>query len=106
MPRIASAPSRPAAPAEVDPIDTITFDGDGTPISLIVSAPDAWEREKLKKLFLERNPNTRITADLPLVKAFAVRIGPDAIQILPELGKVAHDVRVVLDGEIGIPEPP
>lgn len=75
------------------------------PLSLIISAPDGAERAELKKLFLERDPQTRITADLPLIHAFAVELPPNSIGVLPELGKVARGVRVFLDGDISIPEP-
>lgn len=76
------------------------------PLSLIVSAPDAGEREQLKKLFLEKDPNTRITLDLPIINGFAVEMDPDSVQVLPELGKAARNVRVYLDDRVSIPEPP
>lgn len=76
------------------------------PLKLIVTAPDPAERDKLKKLFLDENPDNRIGADLPLINGFAVEVSPSSIQILPELGKTAHDVRVSLDGEVSIPEQP
>jgi len=74
------------------------------PLSLIISAPDNGEREALKKLFLDRDPRTRITVDLPLINAFAVELAPDAVGVLPSLGKVAQGVRVYLDNQMSIPE--
>jgi serine protease AprX len=76
------------------------------PLRLIITAPDASQRDALKKLFLEQDPGNRITVDLPLIHGFAVEVSPNAIQILPDLGKVARDVRVFLDNEVSIPEPP
>lgn len=79
---------------------------DSGPLKLIVTAPDVTERTKLKKLFLQQDPQNRITVDLPLIRGFAVEVSPTAIQILPDLHKTAHDVRVFLDGDMTIPEPP
>lgn len=76
------------------------------PLGLIVSAPDPKEREELKKLFLEKDPRTRITLDLPIINGFAVELPADSVQVLPELGKAARNVHVYLDDKVSIPEPP
>lgn len=80
-------------------------DGTQDPLKLIVTAPDTAEREKLKKLFLQLDSGNRISADLPLIAGFAVEVSPTAVQVLPDLGKVAQGVKVYLDGDISIPEP-
>lgn len=73
-------------------------------LKLIITAPDAGERERLKKLFSQQDPGNRITVDLPLVRGFAVEVSPTAVQVLPEPGKMSHHVRAILDSETGIPE--
>lgn len=78
---------------------------DGGPLRLIITAPDTGEREQLKKLFLDQDPQNLVTVDLPIISGFAVEVSPTAIQILPNLGKTAHDARVFLDNEVSIPEP-
>lgn len=77
--------------------------GDGQPVKLIIQHQDAAKLAEMKAAILARSPQNHVTAELPLINGFAVEIAPDSSGVLPDLTKVAKDVKVHLDGEISIP---
>jgi subtilisin family serine protease len=95
-------PRPPASPAFTPPKDTWTASQE-EPIRLIIQHPDPERLEALKQTILERSPGSRVTAELPLIGGFAVSIDPEAIEVLPELTKVARNVQVHRDRTISIP---
>ncbi len=99
-----SAPTRAARPqADEQPKDS-WISSDGGPVRLIIQHEDQQKLEELKKAILAKNPQNQVTAELPLIHGFAVELTPDANGVLPELTKVAGDVRIHLDDEMSIPE--
>jgi serine protease AprX len=116
-PKLDATQARSAAPAEskekaaAEPLDSIdlkfgkqdlTKDGK---LGLIIEAKDPVKREELKAKLLSQNPGNTLKADLPIIDGFAVEVDPNSVGILPELGRAVKDMKVFLDGRVGIPEP-
>ncbi len=100
----ASAHAGAARPqADEQPKDS-WISSDGGPIRLIIQHEDQQKLEELKKAILAKNPQNHVTAELPIINGFAVELAPDAEGVLPELTKVAGDVRIHRDDEMSIPE--
>lgn len=98
-----SAPVGAARPqADEQPQDS-WISSDGGPVRLIIQHQDAAKLEELKKAILAKSPQNQVTAELPLIHGFAVEVAADSTGVLPDLSKVAGDVKIHLDGEISIP---
>jgi len=76
----------------------------GGKVGVIIKAKTPEQLAKLKKKIME-NPENKIKADLPIINGFAAELDPSSKGILPELGKSTGDIKLYLDGKIGIIEP-
>ena len=73
-------------------------------VSIIIKADDADKLADLKKK-VASNPENKITKDLPIINGFAAEVDPANSGIMPDLSMGVNDIKVFLDGKIGIIQP-
>lgn len=94
-----------AAPAaDKQPEETFISSANGA-VNLIVTNDDKSKLEEMRNAILAKNPENKVTAELPLINGFAVTVNPSEDgSIMPTLSKsVSETGAMFLDAQIGIP---
>ncbi len=73
-------------------------------VNIIIKADSPEKLAELKEK-VSSNPENKITKDLPIINGFAAEVDPSKSGIMPDLSKGANDIKVFLDGRMGIIEP-